>query len=104
MANPEDKDQKMPFAQLLTGTEIERYLEPDFEKSFVQNTLFEGYSKYDSRQTVEEHDDVMMGDEDYLKMLESFDEVALAKALNEESGLVANLEEMLKMVEVEEEE
>ena len=34
-ANPEDKDQKMPLAQLLTGTEIERYLEPDFEKSFV---------------------------------------------------------------------
>jgi len=104
-ANPKDKDQKMPLAQLLTGTEIERFLEPDFEKSFVLNTLFEGYSKYDSRQTVEEYDEVMMGDEDYSKMLNSFDEgVALAKALNEESGLVANLEDMLRMVEVEEEE
>ena len=31
-ANPEDTDQKMPLAQLLTGTEIQQYLEPDFEK------------------------------------------------------------------------
>ena len=103
-ANPEDTDQKMPLAQLLTGTEIQNYLEPDFEKSFVLNTLFEGYSKYDSRQTVEEYDEVMLGDEDYSKMLKSFDEgVELAKALREEDGVVANLEEMLKMVEVEEE-
>tara|TARA_R100001510_G_C7644722_1_gene202121 strand:- start:420 stop:863 length:444 start_codon:yes stop_codon:yes gene_type:complete len=103
-ANPEDTDQKMPLAQLLTGTEIQQYLEPDFEKSFVLNTLFEGYSKYDSRQTVEEYDEVMLGDEDYSKMLQSFDEgVELAKALREEDGVVANLEDMLKMVEVEEE-
>ena len=103
-ANPKDTDQKMPLAQLLTGTEIQQYLEPDFEKSFVLNTLFEGYSKYDSRQTVEEYDEVMLGDEDYSKMLKSFDEgVELAKALREEDGVVANLEEMLKMVEVEEE-
>ena len=103
-ANPKDTDQKMPLAQLLTGTEIQNYLEPDFEKSFVLNTLFEGYSKYDSRQTVEEYDEVMLGDEDYSKMLQSFDEgVELAKALREEDGVVANLEEMLKMVEVEEE-
>ncbi len=103
-ANPKDTDQKMPLAQLLTGTEIQNYLEPDFEKSFVLNTLFEGYSKYDSRQTVEEYDEVMLGDEDYSKMLKSFDEgVELAKALREEDGVVANLEEMLKMVEVEEE-
>ena len=46
----------------------------------------------------------MLGDEDYSKMLQSFDEgVELAKALREEDGVVANLEEMLKMVEVEEE-
>ena len=99
-ANPKDTDQKMPLAQLLTGTEIQNYLEPDFEKSFVLNTLFEGYSKYDSRQTVEEYDEVMLGDEDYSKMLKSFDEgVELAKALREEDGVVANLEEMLKMNE-----
>ena len=37
--DPNDEDRKMPLAQLLTGTEIQEYLEPDFTKSYVASEL-----------------------------------------------------------------
>lgn len=101
-ADPNDEDRFMPIAQLLTGTEIEQYLEPDFIKSLVINELFKGYSKYDTRQTIEELDGYMKGDEDYSKMLDSFFEgVKLANRLQEEDEIIQNLEMMLKMEEEE---
>tara|TARA_Y100000004_G_scaffold148907_1_gene170614 strand:- start:74 stop:532 length:459 start_codon:yes stop_codon:yes gene_type:complete len=101
-SDPNDDDRKMPLAQLLTGTEIQEYLEPDFLKSIVIDELFKGYSKYDVRQSVEELDDVMAGDEDYSKMLSTFMEgVELAKALQKEDEIIENLEKMLKMEEEE---
>ena len=91
-----DSDRKMPLAQLLTGTEIQEYLEPDFTKSLIASELFKMYSKYDTRQTVEEYDESMDGDEDYSIMLKNYDDgLSLAKALMNEDEILKNLEKLL---------
>ena len=71
-SDPNDEDRKMPLAQLLTGTEIQEYLEPDFTKSQVANELFKMYSKYETRQTVEELDDFHEFDRDYSSLEEEY--------------------------------
>ena len=91
-----DSDRKMPLAQLLTGTEIQEYLEPDFTKSLIASELFKMYSKYDTRQTVEEYDESMDGDEDYSLMLKNYDDgLSLAKALMNQDEILKNLEKLL---------
>ena len=86
----------MPLAQILTGTEIQEYLEPDFTKSLIASELFKMYSKYDTRQTVEEYDESMDGDEDYSMMLKNYDDgLTLAKALMNEDEILKNLEKLL---------
>ena len=94
--DPNDEDKKMPLAQILTGTEIQEYLEPDFTKSLIASELFKMYSKYDTRQTVEEYDENMDGDEDYSIMLKNYDDgLSLAKALMNEDEILKNLEKLL---------
>jgi hypothetical protein len=94
--DPNDEDKKMPLAQILTGTEIQEYLEPDFTKSLIASELFKMYSKYDTRQTVEEYDESMDGDEDYSLMLKNYDDgLSLAKALMNEDEILKNLEKLL---------
>ena len=90
-------DRKMPLAQLLTGTEIQEYLEPDFTKSLIADELFRMYSRYDTRQTIEEYDEDMEGDEDYSTMLKAYDDgLNLAKALQNEDEILQTLENLLK--------
>ena len=87
----------MPLAQLLTGTEIQEYLEPDFTKSLIADELFRMYSRYDTRQTIEEYDEDMEGDEDYSTMLKAYDDgLSLAKALQNEDEILQTLEKLLK--------
>ena len=94
--DPKNEDKKMPLAQILTGTEIQEYLEPDFTKSLIASELFKMYSKYDTRQTVEEYDESMDGDEDYSLMLKNYDDgLSLARALQNEDEILKNLEKLL---------
>ena len=96
-SDPNDEDRKMPLAQLLTGTEIQEYLEPDFTKSQVANELFKMYSKYETRQTVEELDDFHEFDRDYSTMLKTYDDgIKLADALQNEDTILKNLEKLLE--------
>ena len=94
--DPNDEDRKMPLAQLLTGTEIQEYLEPDFTKSYIASELFKMYSKYETRQTVEELDDFHAYDKDYSQMLKTYDDgLSLANALINEDEILKNLEKLL---------
>ena len=97
-----NSEKKMPLAQLLTGTEIQEYLEPDFTKSLIASELFKMYSRYDTRQTIEEYDEDMEGDEDYSLMIKTYDEgLNLANALQNEDEILENLEKLLEMDEEE---
>ena len=97
-----NSEKKMPLAQLLTGTEIQEYLEPDFTKSLIASELFKMYSRYDTRQTIEEYDEDMEGDEDYSLMMKTYDEgLNLANALQNEDEILENLEKLLEMDEEE---
>ena len=95
-SDPNDEDRKMPLAQLLTGTEIQEYLEPDFTKSYIASELFKMYSKYETRQTVEELDDFHAYDKDYSQMLKTYDDgLSLANALMNEDEILKNLEKLI---------
>ncbi|HAI56317.1 MAG TPA: hypothetical protein DCM04_00135, partial [Saprospirales bacterium] len=55
-SNPLDEDQKMPLAHLMTDSEMDTKITPDFTRSFIAKTLFEEYKRFDTRLTVQEMD------------------------------------------------
>jgi len=95
-ADPNNRDRKIPLAQLLTGYELENFIEPDYTKSFIANELFRLYEKNDNRKTVEQLDENLEGDENYEQMLKTYDDsINLAHALMNEDEILNNLEKLL---------
>lgn len=71
--NPLDEDQKMPLAHLMTDSEMNTKITPDFTRSFIAKTLFEEYKRFDRRLTVKEMDDFLEVDPNYEQMVETYD-------------------------------
>jgi len=72
-SNPLDEDQKMPLAHLMTDSEMDTKITPDFTRSFIAKTLFEEYKRFDTRLTVQEMDDFLEVDPNYNNMVETYD-------------------------------
>ena len=72
-SNPLDEDQKMPLAHLMTDSEMDTKITPDFTRSFIAKTLFEEYKRFDTRLTVQEMDNFLEVDPNYNNMVETYD-------------------------------
>ena len=72
-SDPVDEDQKMPLAHLMTDSEMDTKITPDFTRSFIAKTLFEEYKRFDTRLTVKEMDEFLEVDPNYENMVETYD-------------------------------
>ena len=72
-SNPLDEDQKMPLAHLMTDSEMDTKITPDFTRSFIAKTLFDEYKRFDTRLTVQEMDESLEVDPNYNNMVETYD-------------------------------
>ena len=105
-SDPKDPDKKMPLAHIMTDTEMNTKITPDFTRSFILSTLWQEYKRFDTRLTVEEMDDYLEVDESYNQMVETYDgavklaDDTLNGFLNESvEDMFVDLEEMLKQEE-----
>lgn len=71
--NPLNEEQKMPLAHLMTDSEMNTKITPDFTRSFIAKTLFDEYKRFDTRLTVEEMDEQLEVDPNYDNMVETYD-------------------------------
>lgn len=105
-SDPKDPDKKMPLAHIMTDTEMNTKITPDFTRSFILSTLWQEYKRFDTRLTIEEMDDYLEVDESYNQMVETYDgavklaDDTLNGFLNESvEDMFVDLEEMLKQEE-----
>ena len=105
-SDPKDPDKKMPLAHIMTDSEMNTKITPDFTRSFILSTLWQEYKRFDTRITVEEMDDYLEVDESYNQMVETYDgavrlaDDTLNGFLNESvEDMFVDLEEMLKQEE-----
>lgn len=105
-SDPKDPDKKMPLAHIMTDSEMNTKITPDFTRSFILSTLWQEYKRFDTRLTVEEMDDYLEVDESYNQMIETYDgavklaDDTLNGFLNESvEDMFVDLEEMLKQEE-----
>ena len=105
-SDPKDPDKKMPLAHIMTDSEMNTKITPDFTRSFILSTLWQEYKRFDTRLTVEEMDDYLEVDESYNQMVETYDgavrlaDDTLNGFLNESvEDMFVDLEEMLKQEE-----
>jgi len=71
--NPLNEEQKMPLAHIMTDSEMNTKITPDFTRSFIAKTLFDEYKRFDTRLTVEEMDEQLEVDPNYDNMVETYD-------------------------------
>ena len=71
--NPLNEEQKMPLAHIMTDSEMNTKITPDFTRSFIAKTLFDEYKRFDTRLTVEEMDEQLEVDPNYDNMIETYD-------------------------------
>ena len=105
-SDPKDPDKKMPLAHIMTDSEMNTKITPDFTRSFILSTLWQEYKRFDTRLTVEEMDDYLEVDESYNQMIETYDgavklaDDTLNGFLNQSvEDMFVDLEEMLKQEE-----
>jgi len=71
--NPVNEEQKMPLAHLMTDSEMNTKITPDFTRSFIAKTLFDEYKRFDTRLTVDEMDGFLEVDPNYDNMVETYE-------------------------------